>query len=139
MAVTLSRCKTVLPAKLSRVWSVVTDVKRYPEWRSDVERVEIPNDREFWEYTRDGYVTKFTIYREETEHYWEFSMDNDNMTGRWVGVFRRRGKATIADFTEYVTAKKFWMRPFVKLYLKRQQARFAADLRAALERLRPDQ
>lgn len=62
-------------------------------------------------------------------------MDNDHMTGRWVGIFRQRGKATIADFTEYVTAKKFWMRPFVKPYLKRQQAQFAADLRAALERL----
>lgn len=136
MAVTVSRCKTVLPASLSRVWNVVTDVKRYPEWRSDVERVEVPNDREFWEYTRDGYVTKFTISREETERCWEFSMDNDHMTGRWVGIFRQRGKATIADFTEYVTAKKFWMRPFVKSYLKRQQAQFAADLRAALERLR---
>lgn len=136
MAVTVSRCKTVLPASLSRVWNVVTDVKRYPEWRSDVERVEVPNDREFWEYTRDGYVTKFTISREETERCWEFSMDNDHMTGRWVGIFRQRGKATIADFTEYVTAKKFWMRPFVKPYLKRQQAQFAADLRAALERLR---
>ena len=133
MAVTVSRCKTVLPASLSRVWNVVTDVKRYPEWRSDVERVEVPNDREFWEYTRDGYVTKFTISGEETERCWEFSMDNDHMTGRWVGIFRQRGKATIADFTEYVTAKKFWMRPFVKPYLKRQQAQFAADLRAALE------
>lgn len=139
MAVVVSRCKTVLPARLSRVWNVVTDVKRYPEWRSDVEQVEIPNDREFWEYTRGGYVTKFTIDREETEHRWEFTMDNDNMTGRWVGVFRQRGKATVADFTEYVTAKKFWMRPFVKPYLKRQQARFAADLRAALERLQAGQ
>ena len=60
-------------------------------------------------------------------------MENDNMTGYWVGVFRQRGAATIVDFTEYVTAKKLWMKPFVKLYLKRQQAQFAADLRAALE------
>ena len=133
---TISNLKTVLPAELHRVWDVVTDVRRYPDWRSDVERVEVPNDREFWEYTRDGYVTKFTISREETERCWEFSMDNDHMTGHWVGIFRQRGKATIADFTEYVTAKKFWMRPFVKPYLKRQQAQFAADLRAALERLR---
>ena len=39
----------------------------------------------------------------------------------------------MVDFTEYVTAKKFWMQPFVKWYLKRQQAQFAADLRAALQ------
>ena len=134
---TISNLKTVLPAELHRVWDVVTDVRRYPDWRSDVERVEVPSAQEFWEYTRGGYVTKFTITKEDTKEEtgrrWELAMENDNMTGYWVGVFRQRGAATIVDFTEYVTAKKLWMKPFVKLYLKRQQAQFAADLRAALE------
>ncbi len=82
---------------------------------------------------KGGYVTNFTIIGEEACRRWEFTMDNDNMTGRWVGAFRQRGAATVVDFTEYVTAKKFWMRPFVKWYLKRQQAQFAADVRAALQ------
>lgn len=56
------------------------------------------------------------------------------MTGHWTGVFRQRGAGTVIDFTEQVTAKKLWMKPFVKLYLKRHQTQFAADLRKALER-----
>ena len=86
---TISNLKTVLPAELHRVWDVVTDVRRYPDWRSDVERVEVPSAQEFWEYTRGGYVTKFTITKEETGRRWELAMENDNMTGHWVGEIGR--------------------------------------------------
>lgn len=130
---TTSHLKTVLPGPVQTVWAIVRDVQRYPDWRSDVERVETPDARTFREYTKGGYVTNFTIIGEEPCRRWEFTIDNDNMTGRWVGTFRQRSAATVVDFTEYVTAKKFWMRPFVKWYLKRQQAQFAADLRAALQ------
>ena len=41
------------------------------------------------------------------------------------------GKTEI-DFTETVTAKKLFMRPFVKTFLKKQQAQYIADLRKAL-------
>ena len=59
-------------------------------------------------------------------------MDNANLHGRWVGRFRQRGLATVVDFTEYVSVKKVWMKPFVKGYLKKQQAQFIADLRRAI-------
>lgn len=36
------------------------------------------------------------------------------------------------DFTEVVEAKKLLVRPFVKLYLKSQQAQFVADIRKVL-------
>ena len=129
---TVSRFKTILPGDAQTVWDIVTGVMEYPAWRSDVERVEAPGVQTFWEYTKGGYVTKFTITGEEHCRRWTLAMENTNLTGRWVGVFRRRGAATAVDFTEYVTVKKFWMRPLVKLYLKRQQAQFAADLRTAL-------
>ena len=29
--------------------------------------------------------------------------------------------------------KKFWLRPLIKAYLRKQQTRFVADLKAALE------
>ena len=130
---TVSRFKTVLPGDVQTVWVIVTGVADYPAWRSDVERVETPGAQSFLEYTKGGYVTKFTIIGEESCRRWTLRMENDNLTGRWVGVFRQRGAATVIDFTESVTVKRLWMRPFVKLYLQRQQARFAADLRAALD------
>ena len=97
---TTSHLKTVLPGPVQTVWAIVRDVKRYPGWRSDVERVETPDARTFREYTKGGYVTNFTIIGEEPCRRWEFTMDNDNMTGRWVGAFRQRGAATVVDFTE---------------------------------------
>ena len=54
------------------------------------------------------------------------------MTGHWTGVFTVKGSETEIDFTEQVEAKKLLMKPFVKSYLRRQQAQFVADIRKAL-------
>ena len=42
------------------------------------------------------------------------------------------GNETEIDFTEFVEAKKWFMKPFVKSYLKKQQAQFVADIKRAL-------
>ena len=61
-------------------------------------------------------------------------MDNANLTGRWTGTFSPEGGGTRVTFTETITVKKPWMRLFAKGYLRRQQARYLADLGRALER-----
>lgn len=43
-------------------------------------------------------------------------MENENIKGHWAGVFSYSGGQTTIDFTEDVTAKKFFMKPFVKSY-----------------------
>ena len=40
---------------------------------------------------------------------------------------------TEIDFTENVIPKKWFMKPFVKTYLKKQQKQFVLDLKKALE------
>ena len=60
-------------------------------------------------------------------------MENDNMRGHWTGIFTRKGEGTEVEFTEDVTAKKFFAKPFVKGYLKKQQALYVKDLRKALQ------
>ena len=59
-------------------------------------------------------------------------MENSNMKGHWIGVFTDKGNETEIDFTEFVEAKKLLMKPFVKSYLKKQQAQFVADMRKTL-------
>ena len=59
-------------------------------------------------------------------------MENSNMTGHWTGIFNAKGDETGIDFTERVEAKKWLLKPFMKLYLKKQQAQFAADIRKTL-------
>lgn len=124
--------KTHIPCDIYSVWDVVTSVKDYT-WRSDLSRTEIVNEKQFIEYTKDGYPTIFTTTVVEPYQRWEFDMDNSNIHGHWIGIFTSNGEATDIDFTECVTVKNFYMKPFVKFYLKKQQAQFIADLQKALK------
>ena len=114
------------------VWNVITDVKNYI-WRTDLSKTEIISDKQFIEYTKNGYATTFTITLFEPYKRWEFDMENSNIKGHWIGIFTQKGEKTEIDFTEDVTAKKVLMKPFVKAYLKKQQARYVKDLARKLK------
>jgi len=126
-----SNIKAVIQSDIQRVWEVVTAVENYT-WRSDLSKTEILNEKQFVEYTEQGYATTFTITAMEPYRRWEFDMENTNMKGHWVGIFTQKGNETEMDFTENVTVKKFLLKPFVKTFLKKQQAQFVSDLKKAL-------
>ncbi len=126
-----SNIKASIPCDIHSVWKVVTEVENYT-WRSDLSKTEVISDKQFIEYTKEGYPTTFTITITEPYKRWEFDMENSNMKGHWVGIFISKDNETGIDFTEYVTAKKFFMKPFVKSYLKKQQAQFVADLKKVI-------
>ena len=127
-----SNIKALIPSDLRKVWDFVLDIENYGTWRSDLSKTETINEKQFTEYTKDGYPTTFTVTLVEPYRRWEFDMENSNMKGHWIGVFTNRGKETEIDFTEFVEAKKLLMKPFVKSYLKKQQAQFVADMRKTL-------
>lgn len=127
----ISRIKAVLPRDIQKVWETVTSLEQYA-WRSDLSRVEVLKDGQFVEYTKDGFVTTFTVTAMEPCRRWEFDLENSNIKGHWRGIFTEQASQTVLDFTEEVTAKKPWMKPFVKGYLKKQQALYISDLKKAL-------
>lgn len=127
----VSNIKAVFQQDIKKVWDTVTSLENYA-WRSDLSKIEILNEKQFVEYTKEGYATSFTITAVEPCRRWEFDMENDNMKGHWVGIFTQRGKQTEIDFTEDVVARKWFMKPFVKSYLKKQQALYVSDLEKAL-------
>ena len=129
----ISNIKAVFNNDLHTVWDAVTSLKNY-QWRSDLSRIEVVNEKQFIEYTKDGYATIFTITVSEPYERWEFDMENSNMVGHWTGVFKGKGGQTEIEFTEDVTPKKLIMKPFVKGYLKKQQEQYVSDLRKALEK-----
>lgn len=102
-------------------------------WRSDIARVERTGPGAFVEYTPAGVATRFTVTAQEPCRRWAFRLENSSLRGRWVGEFAPQGGGTRLRFTEEVQPKRWWMGPFVKGYLKGQQARYAGDLRRALE------
>lgn len=116
---------------LQKVWKTVTSLENW-SWRSDLSKIEVLDDTRFVEYTKDGYATMFTVTAVEPYQRWEFDVENDNIRGHWTGVFTRSGEKTEVDFTEEVQAKKVLMKPFVKAYLRKQQAQYIADLKKAL-------
>lgn len=126
-----SNIKAVLEYDIQRVWDKVTSFENY-SWRSDLIRIKVINEEEFVEYTRKGYPTAFTVTVVKPYERWEFDMENSNMKGHWTGIFTRRDGRTEIDFTEDVTVKKWFMKPFVKAFLKKQQEQYVADLKRGL-------
>ncbi len=127
----ISNIKAVFQQDIQKVWDKVTSLEDYT-WRSDISKIEILNEQQFVEYTKEGYATTFTITVVEPYRCWEFDMENDNMKGHWTGVFTKKGKQTEIDFTESVVAKKLFMKFFVKPFLKKQQTLYVSDLKKAL-------
>ena len=131
----VSNVKAQFPCEVQKIWDIVTSLENYA-WRSDIERIECVEERQFVEYTKDGYATTFTVTKQIPCERWEFDMENENMKGHWVGIFSQKEGYTEIDFTEDVTAKRMVLRPFVNAYLKRQQAHYVEDLRKAVDALR---
>ena len=129
-----SNMKAIVKSDLQQVWEIVLAVENYSTWRSDLSKTEILNEKQFVEYTNQGFATTFTVTETQPYRCWKFDMENSNMSGHWVGVFTAKGSETEIDFTEYVTAQKLFMKPFVKLFLKRQQAQFVLDLKNEAEK-----
>ena len=124
--------KVTFQSDIKKVWNTVTSLDNC-SWRSDISKIEILNDIQFVEYTKDGYTTKFTITKTELYKRWEFNIENDNIKGHWIGLFSQNGSETTIDFTECIAAKKILMKPFIKGYLRKQQALYVADLKKALQ------
>lgn len=128
----ISKITAVFQSSIQDVWNTVTSLEEY-QWRSDLSRIEKINETQFVEYAKNGYATTFTITASEPLKRWEFDMENSNIKGHWTGIFTEKDGQTEIDFTEDVNAKKLIMKPFVKAYLKKQQAIYVADLRKALQ------
>ena len=128
----VSKIKAAVSGNVEKVWKFVTSVADYESWRSDLDRTEILSPRQFVKYTKAGYATTFTITYCSPFERWEFDLENDNLKGHWTGIFAQRGDETEIEFTETVTAKKFFLKPMIKFYLKKQQKKFISDLKKAL-------
>ena len=129
----ISTVRADFQEEIEKVWNVVTSLGNY-QWRSDLSKIDIVNESKFVEYTTDGFATTFTVTVCEPLKRWEFDLENSNMTGHWTGLFYYEDGITTIEFTEDVSPKNFFLKPFVKSYLKKQQERYIKDLRTALKK-----
>ncbi len=120
-----------IPCDSRRVWDALTDAEAYPRWRSGVSRTEL-TPKGFIEYAPNGFATRFTVTQRREGALWGFDIENDNLTGSWLGELSSAGNGTLATFTELVRLKNPILLPLVKPYLRRRQRRFMEELKAAL-------
>lgn len=123
--------KVTLLCPVEKVWNTVTDLSEW-RWRSDLEKIEVTGEKTFIETAKNGTETGFTETLKKQYEVWEFDLENENIKGKWSGRFYRHGEHTTLDFTEEVTVKKFWMKPLVQRYLRRQQRQYFSDLKKKL-------
>ena len=128
-----SRVTVRFPCPVEQVWQTVTGLT-HTAWRSDLKGVEVLDETHFVEHTQSGYATHFTVMACEPPRRWAFTMENGNMAGSWEGIFETAENGTRLHCTETVNARRWWMRPFVPGYLRRQQRRYLDDLRRELTR-----
>ncbi len=124
--------QATLPYDIQKLWDTVTSLEN-TSWRSDLSRVQVLSSTKFVEYTKKGYSTTFTITQTQPCQCWEFDMENDNIEGHWTGIFFHENGKTTITFTETVTTKKLLIKPFLKMYLKKQQLAYLSDLKKALD------
>jgi hypothetical protein len=130
---TKANIKTTFQSEIETVWRIVTSLDEY-SWRSDISGIEIMEAGAcFVEYTLEGFPTTFTITAFQPYERYAFDMENTRMRGHWEGLFSRVASGTQIDFTENVTAKNLFVKPFVKFYLKKQQAAYVRDLKNAMD------
>ena len=127
----ISNIKVTLLCPVEIVWDTVTNLNNF-SWRSDLKDVKIIDEHNFIEISKNGIETYFRITECIKYRSWIFEIDNKNIKGFWLGKFYSKGDKTILDFTENVVSKKLIFKPFISLYLKRQQRIYFKDLKVKL-------
>lgn len=127
----VSNMTAELSAEIENVRSVVTSPES--SWRSDLREIRVIDDRHFIEIDKNGFETRFTVTDIKPYSLLRYEIENDNLTGVWTGQFDFKSGKTLIDFTEDITPKKAILKPFVKLFLKKQQKTYLEDLKKALK------
>ncbi len=127
-----SNIKKQFSCDRNKLWDIITDNSNYV-WRSDLSKIEIIDDTHFVEYTKNNFPTYFTITSKEKLKEYKFDLENTNLKGKWIGIFKELPNGNIElDFTEEIEVNNFIMKIFAKSYLKSQQKRYMRDLERAL-------
>ena len=117
------------------VWNVVTNNSDF-NWRSDLSKVEVlENGKEFIEYTKEGFSTKFKITKKEEYSRYEFEMQNKNFIGYWSGNFiQTKDGETKVIFKESIAIKNpiIEILSYLFMNLKKIQITYINDVKKKL-------
>jgi len=129
-----SNIKKEFNCNIEKLWDIITDNTKY-DWRTELSKIEITDDKHFIEYAKNNYPTYFTITSKEYLKEYKFDIENTNITGKWIGIFKNLENGNVLlDFTEEIETNNFIMKLLAKPYLKNQQKRYMRDLEKELKK-----
>ncbi len=79
--------EVTINAPAERVWNVITDIERYPEWQTNLARAEVTDAKNWTEYPRDApQPLKFALASDARPERMEFHYTmGDAFSGQWKG------------------------------------------------------
>ena len=129
-----SNIKKQFSCDRNKLWDIITDNSNY-KWRTDLSKIEIIDETHFVEYTINNFPTYFTITTKEKLKEYKFDLENANLKGKWIGIFKELTNGNIElDFTEEIEVNSLIMKLLAKSYLKSQQKRYMKNLERELNK-----
>ena len=124
-----SNIKKEFDCDKNKLWDIITDNANFT-WRSDLSKIVIVDEKHFIEYTKNNFPTYFTITSKIKLKEYKFDLENNNLKGKWIGIFKELPNGNIElDFTDNLI-----MKLLAKPYLKSQQKRYMEDLEKELNK-----
>ena len=129
-----SNIKKQFSCDKNKLWNIITDNSNYKQ-RTDLSKIEIIDETHFVEYTINNFSTYFTITAKEKLKEYKFDLENANLKGKWIGIFKELTNGNIElDFTEEIEVNSLIMKLLAKSYLKSQQKRYMKNLERELNK-----
>ena len=67
----VSKNQAVFHSDIENVWNIVTSLENY-KWRSDLSKIEIINEKQFIEYTKDGWGFGIHLWQKQQDPSFEY-------------------------------------------------------------------
>ena len=129
-----SNIKKEFDCDKNKLRDIITDNANFT-WRSDLSKIVIVDEKHFIEYTKNNFPTYFTITSKIKLKEYKFDLENNNLKGKWIGIFKELPNGNIElDFTEEIEVNNLIMKLLAKPYLKSQQKRYMEDLEKELNK-----
>jgi len=115
-----------------KIYKVITDTVNY-HWRSDLSEIKVIDANHFIEYSKKNVPTFFEVIKKIKNKYYEVSINNNEIEGTAIITLRPVDDGTeliIKEELEILDNKK---RILGKIYLKKRQNKYIANLKQHLE------
>ena len=121
-------------APVEKVWQVITDKKRYLEWQTQIENVEVIDEKNWIEYPKGvPDPLKFRVANDERPARMEFEYTmGDTYAGKWKGEIIPMGSGVRLRTDDSYHAKSWMTKIFVYTFFDLET--FAKDWNTRLKR-----